>query len=413
MIYNPSHINIFKEKAQLWASSFSSVCIFDSNGYKDPYSSLSFMIAVGTEAEYRSNGPVDAVALQEFIDSHPEQIIPGYLTYELAAFFFVPKYVITCKSDIVTILGHNSESIIQAIESTADTSEPINFKGEIKARMSRDEYSYSFNKLKEHILKGDLYEVNLCQEFYVDNAELNSYRAYKELNATSPTPFSCYFKHDDLAIISASPERFLSRKGNIIVSQPIKGTAPRGKTPKEDIENREHLRNDPKEISENVMVVDLVRNDLSVIAEPGTVKVEELLGVYSFKQVHQLISTISCNAREGLSSSELVTKAFPPGSMTGAPKISAMELIKRYEKSNRGLYAGSIGYFNGNHDFDFNVIIRTIIYNLNTRYLSFHVGGAVTSLALEEQEFEECLLKASAINSLLKKNRETDKPLYK
>src|SRR5690606_24323060 len=225
------------------------------------------MIAVGSEAEYRSNGPVDKVALQNFIDSHSEKIIPGYLTYELEAFFFVPSCLITCKGSQVTVNARNPEKIIQAIEETADSPGPINFKGEIKARMSRDEYSFSFNRLKDHILKGDLYEVNLCQEFYVENAELDDYGAYKELNSTSPTPFSCYFKHDDRAIISASPERFLTKKGNKIISQPIKGTAPRGKTPKEDMDNKEHLRNDPKEVSENIMVVDLVRNDLSVIAE--------------------------------------------------------------------------------------------------------------------------------------------------
>ena len=403
MIYEPLHIDTFKEKAQLWASSFSSVCIFNSNGYTDPYSSLSFMIAVGTEAEYQSSGPVDVEALQNFIDIHSERMIPGYLTYELEAFFFVPEYLITCEGGRVTVDAPDPEKIIQAIEASTDSTDSISFNGEIKARMSRDEYTYSFNKLKDHILKGDLYEVNLCQEFYVENVELDGYSVYKELNEASPTPFSCYFKHDELEIISASPERFLSKKGNKIISQPIKGTARRGDTPTEDSRKKETLRNDPKEISENIMVVDLVRNDLSLIAEPCTVKVEELLGVYSFKQVHQLISTISCTAKEGLGNSELVTKTFPPGSMTGAPKISAMNLINKYEKSKRGIYAGSIGYFKGSKDFDFNVVIRTIIYKLSTRYLSFHVGGAVTALAQEEEEFEECLLKASAINSVLKK----------
>jgi len=408
VIYEPLHIDSFKEKAQLWASSFSNACIFNSNSFYDRFGSLSLMIAVGKKVAYQSDGLVDFEALQAFVDQYSEELVPGYLSYDWNAYFFVPECLLTFEENKVSIQANQPEDIIKQIEAQPLKCESINFKGDIQARMSRMEYSYAFNKLKEHIFKGDIYEVNLCQEFYAEKAKLNSFAAYQELNSISPTPFSCFFKHDDTVIISASPERFLAKKKNKLISQPIKGTAARGKTADEDAEIRKHLRNNPKEISENIMIVDLVRNDLTRSAEPGSVKVDELLGVYSFKQVHQLISTISCTAKPELNSTKAIRNTFPPGSMTGAPKISAMKLIQQYEKSNRGLYAGSIGYFSGESEFDFNVVIRTLIYNQKTGYLSFHVGGAVTALAQEEEEYQECLLKASAINQILsKKQKET------
>jgi para-aminobenzoate synthetase component 1 len=401
VIYEPRNIDIFKEKAQLWASSFSTVCILDSNNYNDPFGSISLMIAVEKTSEFKFNNLQDFRDLQNFIDQHPEEIIPGYLSYDLEAYFFVPLYLLTFEDNKVNIKASDPLSLIKEIEMLEVKKEAINFHGIIKNRMSRQEYGFAFQKLQEHIIKGDIYEVNLCQEFYSENAKLNSFAAYKELNSISPTPFSCYFKHDSNFIISASPERFLSKRGNRLISQPIKGTAPRGNTQKEDNEIKIKLKQDPKEISENIMIVDLVRNDLTKSAKPGTVKVEELLGLYSFKQVHQLISTISCTLKSQISSTAAIQNTFPPGSMTGAPKISAMKLIDRYEKGKRGLYAGSIGYFHSDNDFDFNVVIRTIVYNSERGDLSFHVGGAITAYANEADEYQECLLKASAINSLL------------
>ena len=401
MIYEPVDIKIFKEKAQLWASSFSTVCIFNSNDFKDSFGSISLLIAVGKKTDFHSKGTLDYNSLQAFVDLNEEEIIPGYLSYDLNAYFFVPDSILTFEGNLVSIKSNSPDLIIKQIEETSINIQHVDFKGTVKARTSRFEYGYAFKKLKEHILRGDIYEVNLCQEFYAENAFLNSFAAYTELNKISPTPFSCFLKTDDLAIISASPERFLARKGEKLISQPIKGTAPRGKTEEEDALIVERLKANPKEISENIMIVDLVRNDLTLSAKPGTVKVEELLGVYSFKQVHQLISTVSCVARPGLKSTEAIEKTFPPGSMTGAPKLNAMKLIGQYEKSKRGLYAGSVGYFKGKDEFDFNVIIRTLIYNSKTGYLSYHVGGAVTGLAEEEEEYQECLLKASAINNIL------------
>lgn len=406
MIYEPSDIKLFKEKAQLWASSFSTACIFDSNSYPDPYGSISLMICVGSRATFSGNLAGNYQALQDFLDSHPNTFTPGYLSYEEDAFFFVPEHRLAFDADLVHIDSKNPHSLVAAIEGYSPVGQSIAFKGKLKPRMSREEYNLAFEGLQEHILRGDIYEVNLCQEFYAENAIINDFAAYKALNSISPTPFSCYFRNDDEVVISASPERFLKKQDRRLISQPIKGTRARAGNPDDDALVRESLKNDPKEISENVMIVDLVRNDLTRSALAGTVKVDELMGIYSFRQVHQMISTISCSLREGLPVTEAIQNTFPPGSMTGAPKLRAMELIRQYEKGKRGLYSGCLGYFDEKGDFDFNVVIRTLFYNRNTRLLSYQVGGAVTARANKEDEYEECLLKASAIRSLLSPDQE-------
>src|SRR5690606_5287600 len=175
------------------------------------------------------------------------------------------------------------------------------------------------------------------------------------------TPFSCFFKFGQKYILSASPERFLSKNGRTLLSQPIKGTAPRGKTAGEDEALKNALVSSPKEISENIMIVDLVRNDLTRSAEPGTVRASALLQLHSFRQVHQLISSVTCQIQEGVATTETLANTFPPGSMTGAPKISAMRWIDHYENSRRGVYSGALGYFSPQADYDFSVVIRTLV----------------------------------------------------
>jgi len=238
-------------------------------------------------------------------------------------------------------------------------------------------------------------------EFYAENVIMKPHLVYQKLNALSPTPFSNYFKWFNQYILSATPERFLSKRGGKLISQPIKGTAKRSLDIIEDEQIKKDLLNHPKEQQENVMIVDLVRNDLTKSAKKGTVAVEELFGVYSFKQVHQMISTVVCELKEGLTNAEILKNSFPMGSMTGAPKIKAMQLMEKYERTKRGMYSGAIGYFSPNNDFDFNVIIRTILYNQSNQYLSFQVGSAITYYAEAEQEYEECLLKVKAILEVL------------
>jgi para-aminobenzoate synthetase component 1 len=319
----------------------------------------------------------------------------------------VPEIVITCKQNQVDIHYFTNQyteieikNIVEKINHIIiGTQKKLDAKIELKPRFSKSDYLRTVTKIKEHIQKGDIYEVNLCQEFFF-KAHANPLDIYLQLKEISPTPFSGFYKLHNKYLICASPERFIKKIGSKIISQPIKGTIKRGATTEEDDTLRNRLYNDPKERSENVMIVDLVRNDLSRTAKKGTVKVEELFGVYSFKQVHQLISTVTSEVDDSTDVIEVIKSMFPMGSMTGAPKIRAMQLIEQYEKTKRGLYSGAVGYITPDRNFDFNVVIRSILYNQQKNYVSFTVGGAITSLSDPEKEYEECMVKAKAITNL-------------
>ncbi len=271
----------------------------------------------------------------------------------------------------------------------------------LNQRVSKEDYIKNLQVIKSHLKAGDIYEMNYCHEFYAENCEINPYKVYKKLNELTNAPFSSFYKNKDQFILSGSPERFLKKEGDKIISQPIKGTAKRGKDSKEDEEIKNKLANDPKERSENIMIVDLVRNDLSKTAAKGSVKVEELCKVYSFDTVHQMISTVSSQLKKGCSSLDVIKHAFPMGSMTGAPKYEAMQIIDQLESTKRGVYSGALGYIKPNGDFDFNVLIRTILYNRALKRTSFMVGGAITLKSNIENEYQETLLKAEALKKAL------------
>ena len=243
--------------------------------------------------------------------------------------------------------------------------------------------------------------MNFCQEFFVENAALNPATLFHDLNALAQTPFAAFYKLNDTYIMCASPERFLKKSGQKLTSQPIKGTSKRGNTGGEDLDLKNELQNDPKNRSENVMIVDLVRNDLGKISETGTVKVNELFGIYSFPSVHQMISTIESTLKHDLPFTEALRQTFPMGSMTGAPKIRAMQLIEQYERTRRGVYSGAIGYITPTGDFDFNVVIRSILYNSMRQYASFQVGGAIIADSDAEKEYTECQIKAADRKSVV------------
>ena len=255
--------------------------------------------------------------------------------------------------------------------------------------------------MQQHILRGDCYEINFCQEFFAKKTIIDPVATYKKLSAVSPNPFSALYKMNDQWLICASPERFLKKQGTKILSQPIKGTSKRIDNSEKDKLSKDELFNSAKDRSENVMVVDLVRNDLSKLCKEGTVQVDELYGVYSFPQVHQMISTISGELKADISFSTIVKAAFPMGSMTGAPKQRAVTLIEKYEQTKRGIFSGALGYISPEGDFDFNVVIRSIMYNAATAYLSFQTGSGITFYSDPEKEWEECLLKATAIKTVL------------
>lgn len=414
---------IFESKALAWAQQYDEICFLNSNGFKDDLSSIETILAVNKLDEFKSSNNTTFESLDKFKTKHPNKWMFGFFSYDLKdeiedlkttfinnlkfpeCYFFVPSTILSFYDNKVEIDSSFPEDIYNSIINFEIKNQGDDFPKEIKIknRLSKQEYYEAFDMMISHIKRGDIYEVNLCQEFYAENIKINPLLIYQKLNSLSPTPFSSFFKLDDKFIISASPERFLAKRQNLLISQPIKGTAPRGKTPVEDIEIKENLRNNPKEIAENVMIVDLVRNDLTRNAIPGTVSATKKLEVQSFKQVHQLVSTITCQLNNKTTDVQAIKNIFPPGSMTGAPKISAMKLCDQYENSKRGIYSGAVGYFNPTGDFDFNVIIRTILYNQTEKYLSFHTGGALTIDSEVDKEYNECLLKASAILQTLKK----------
>lgn len=265
--------------------------------------------------------------------------------------FFTPELLFEIDEKRVKVSFNSKEYTEQTVLEMLEEVEKVklethNKREEIKMtpRITKQDYLENVEQLKNHIKRGDIYEVNYCQEFYAENVSISPIDLYFRLNKKSPTPLSCFVKYNDRYLISASPERFIKKEGDKIISQPIKGTIKRGGTKEEDEQLKNQLFNDPKERSENVMIVDLVRNDLSKIAQRNSVKVEELCGIYSFPQVHQMISTVVANIDKHKEFDEIINATFPMGSMTGAPKVSAMKLIEKYEATKRGLYAGTVGY---------------------------------------------------------------------
>jgi para-aminobenzoate synthetase component 1 len=266
------------------------------------------------------------------------------------------------------------------------------------ARFTPAEYRERVAGLQRHILRGDCYEINFCQEFYSQPADLDSLAAWWSLSQASPNPFSCFYRVNGSYLLCASPERYLKKTGKRLLSQPIKGTSARyPDRPAADSASALDLLHSAKERSENVMVVDLVRNDLSKVCLPGSVRVEELYGIYPFPQVFQMISTITGALSPDLHWTDAIRETFPMGSMTGAPKHRVIALIDEYERSRRGIFSGAVGYVTPEGDFDFNVVIRSLLYNRDSRYLSYQVGSGITFYSNPEAEYEECRIKARGI----------------
>ncbi|MGN8071825.1 anthranilate synthase component I family protein [Mucilaginibacter sp. 22184] len=418
MIAPIKNLPLFKQKALQWASSFDAVCYLESNGFNDPYSKFDTLIAIGTKDEVTTHAGHAFDQLETFRQNNPGWIT-GFFGYDLKneterlssanpdglefpdLYFFAPLHLIIIKDGKTEIISDESEQIFKLI----DQQELIMYTEQLaivlKSRFSRQEYIDAVKGIQEHISRGDIYVTNFCQEFFAEYAQIDPLGIFIQLNEVSPNPFSTFFKWKDNYILGASPERFLAKRGNKLISQPIKGTAKRHIDVQVDEQIKQQLRNHPKELQENVMIVDLVRNDLTRSAKQGTVKTEELFGIHSFEYVHQMISTVVCELQEGLSAIQAIKNTFPMGSMTGAPKISAMQLMEQYERSKRGVYSGAIGYLSPDNDFDLNVVIRTLLYNSANQYLSFHAGSAITYHADPEKEYEECLLKAQAVMEVL------------
>ena len=406
-----------------WINQFSICCFLDNHQYPSNLESVECLAAA--EAVQIFSPLQNSISqLNEFCKQTNDWLF-GHVNYDLKneieplhtshpdnikfpiIFFFQPETVLQLSHQQLTIstLTKNPEFIFQELINSPLTIDHRPSTIETKSRISKEEYISTIEKLLNHIKRGDCYEINYCQEFYAEEVNIDPLHVYNKLMEVSPNPFSCYYKLKDKYAICASPERFIQKRGNRIVSQPIKGTTKRDLTNQgKDQALKKQLLENEKEKSENVMVVDLVRNDLSIICKEGTVAVDELFGVYSFPQVHQMISTIKGELKENIGFAEIIKACFPMGSMTGAPKRKVMELIEQYEKTKRGIFSGAIGYINPENDFDFNVVIRSILYNETNQYLCYLVGGGITFYSDPENEYAECLLKATAINKVLKEN---------
>ena len=403
------------------------VCLLDSNKHSNPHAHYAQLLAVGASQELVLKTGTNALEqLQSFYNARKSWMF-GYISYDLKneiealhsenadglAFplirFFVPEFVFEITEQQVRVhyddevtTKEKADELFRLAFSSAEATNATAPVTNLTSRISKNQYITAVNSLKQHILRGDIYEVNFCQEFYSKNAFIDPISVFKKLNSISEAPFAAFCKLGDHYIVSSSPERFLKKEENKLISQPIKGTTRRSADATEDARLKEELRNNLKEQNENVMIVDLVRNDLSQIAAKGSVQVDELFGVYSFKQVHQLISTVSCELKTGISFTDILKAAFPMGSMTGAPKVSAMKLIEEHESTKRGVYSGALGYIDPQDNFDFSVVIRSILYNSESKFLSFMAGSAITAKAEAEYEYEECLLKAKAMFEVLK-----------
>lgn len=407
-----------------WLSRFSSCCFLDNHRYGSDKPNVEILAGAGIVDSFTLLSHSDAGLLQAFLDKHKGKYIFGHLAYDLKEalhelpvtkpdsigfvplFFFVPEVCCLLQHDTLTIHSYHAKwktaDVLAQIIEMPKAGEKNQSAVTLVPRMDRLAYLEKIEQLRAHILRGDCYEINYCQEFFADKVTVDPLTLYKKLSEASPNPFSCYYRNNHSYLLCASPERYISRNGKRLISQPIKGTSARIKSDAAaDEAAKQALHASAKDRSENVMVVDLVRNDFSRICKEGTVQVDELYGIYSYPQVHQMISTISGEQRDHVNFWEILQATFPMGSMTGAPKLRVMELIEKYELSRRGLFSGAVGYIAPNGDFDFNVVIRSIFYNESNRYLSYQVGGGITWYSNPEEEYEECMLKASAIKAVL------------
>jgi len=407
----------FRARALHWAAQFAHCAYFEPNELQQVApGTFSRLLAVAPAAP---GAPTSLASLAASASGPLPRC--GFVTYDLknevealsshnfsgfdwpALHFFEPITSLHWLADTLEIRGQTT-GVLAAILATVVPVSPPPAVPPLRPRLPRAAYLQAVEQVREDILNGEVYELNLCQEFYAEGVRLDPVATFWRLNEVSPAPFAGFLRYHDHYLLCASPERFLAHQQGIITSQPIKGTRRRGATPADDEQQRLALLHDEKERAENLMIVDLVRNDLARVARTGTVRVPELFGTYGFKHVWQLISTVQADLRPEVNLADMLRATFPMGSMTGAPKIRAMQLIERYEASRRGLYSGSLGYVAANGDFEFNVVIRSLQYRADTGYLSLQVGSAITYDSVPEQEYAECLLKAQGVLEALATN---------
>lgn len=408
----------FKQQSLLWANHFKTVCLLDSNNYPhDKYKSKDWVLAVDAVSE--TTGRENAFEELKKFHNEINTDIFGFFSYDLKnqieklssknhdgiefpdLYFFKPRYLFEITGNKLTVNRNYPETfeLIELISKIQIPTYEVQSRDKLQliTRTSRQKYLQNVEAIRQQIGQGDFYELNYCNEFYSENVEINPVEIFLRLNEKAKAPFSCFFKHNDKFLLCASPERFLKKQGRKLIAQPIKGTKKKGNTVEENEMLQSDLKSDEKEKAENIMIVDLMRNDLAKSSKIGSVKVEELFGIYEFNTVNQMISTVSSEILDGIHCVDIIKNAFPMGSMTGAPKVMVMENIEKYEDSKRGLFSGSVGLITTEGDFDFNVTIRSILYNSTEKYASIQAGGGITYNSVPEKEYDEMLLKTKGM----------------
>jgi len=409
--FHPDELGRMKTKMLNWLQPFSIFVYLDNNQYANGPNRYEILIAAGMKRHFAALPP----------DTPPRWLF-GHLSYDMKntiepglqsrhaersgfpeGYWFEPEIVLYIPHGSARLCieaehpQHIYESLIQTSSSLLrPRQQPVNWK----FFFSKNEYLDALQHIQQHIVNGDCYELNFCLEAYCAPVDIDPLHTFARLNAINPAPYACFYRKENSWLIGASPERFLYKSGNHIYAQPIKGTIERGEHISEDERLRKRLSKSIKDRAENIMIVDLMRSDLAKCCIPGSVQATELFGLYAFPQVHQMISTIEGRLLPDIGVADILSHTFPMGSMTGAPKIKVMQLIEQYERSRRSIYSGTVGYINPDGDFDFNVVIRSLMYNQNTRYLAYQTGGAITFDSIPEQEWKEVRLKAKAMEAV-------------
>ena len=409
-----------KIKMLNWANRFNIFILLDNNGYDFEEPAFECLLAAGCTRSFSFPEKNAFASFQSFFAGSPSWLF-GHLGYNAAGnayiktpkadidfgrgFFFQPEIIIRLSVKGMEVIQSSSDPgyIIQQIFETPAPEIKSMKAPAICPLITKEKYLEEIKKLQAHIKRGDCYEINFCQQFYSQDADIDPVSIYQKLSALSPAPFSAFYRLNEKYCLCAGPERFLKKKGNRLISQPIKGTSRRDLLHADkDESNKTTLADSKKDRAENVMITDLVRNDLSRVCEKNSVHVMELFGIYSFPQVHHMISTVEGTLAPDKSFTQAIEACYPPGSMTGAPKKRVMELIESSEKYDRGLFSGSLGYITPAGDMDLNVVIRSIFYDSEKHRLSFFAGSGITFYSNAEDEYDECMAKAEAMMRVLK-----------
>jgi para-aminobenzoate synthetase component 1 len=413
--FDKQDVTTFKEKLVAWTANNQPSALLDSNDHRTHGHTWDMLAAAGSLSTLQAQSGNAFELLEQRINENPGWWF-GYLGYDLKneleklesnqpnpleladLFFFLPETVVGIRDNriMVDTTTEDPQTILNEIIQTPKVEEifqPVN----LQPNMTKSAYLDKVEAIRAHIMAGDIYEANLCLALHAENVSLEPAAVFQRLNNLTRAPFAAYLRHQNCHLLCGSPERFLQKKGQTLLAQPIKGTRPRSGETHDDESLRQNLQNAVKDKAEHVMIVDLVRNDLAKVAETGSVEVTELMHVYAFRTVFQMISTIKAKLATDYNGFDALRSAFPMGSMTGAPKIRAMEIIEKLENTRRGIFSGALGYFSPEHDFDFNVVIRSIVYQADRKICIVQAGGAIVYDSMAEQEYEECQLKLKAM----------------